>query len=65
MPIVLAAIKDELAKDAGELRSAGYLALLHMGKLDALKTVRPLGVDYSLKSLDQDAPWLIGQCGRR
>jgi hypothetical protein len=66
MPIVMAAIMDELAETypRNELRSAGYLALLHMGKLDVLKTVRPLRVDYSLKHLDQDSRWVIGQCGR-
>jgi hypothetical protein len=67
MPVVLAAIKDDLATfyPGDELRSAGYLALLHMGKLDALKAVRPVGVDYRLKSLDHDARWQIGQCGRQ
>jgi len=66
MPIILTAIADDLAKayPRDELRSAGYLALLHMGKLDALTRVRPLGVDYSLKAMDRNAPWQIGQCGR-
>jgi hypothetical protein len=65
MPTVVAAIKDDLAKayTHDELRNAGYLALLHMGELEALKTVRPLGADYSLKLLDRDARWEIGQCG--
>lgn len=63
--IVVAAIKDDLANaySRDELRNAGYLALLHMEELEALKTVRPLGADYSLKLLDQHARWRIGQCG--
>jgi hypothetical protein len=65
LPTVIAAIKDDLAKayTHDELRSAGYLALLHMEELELLKSVRPLGADSSLKLLDRNARWEIGQCG--
>ncbi len=61
----LNAVKDDLgdAYCGNELRNAGYLALLHMGEIEALKTVRSAGFDYLLKQLDKDAAWEIGACG--
>lgn len=61
----LTAAKDQLAKSfcGGELQNAGELALLHMGDIDGLKSIRPTGNDSIVQGLDKDAIWEIGQCG--
>jgi hypothetical protein len=63
--IVLTAAKDDLDRFffSNELRNAAALALLHLGDLDSLKSVRPSGNDYVLKQLDKNAVWEIAQCG--
>ena len=45
------------------MQKAGELALLHMGEIDALKSVRPTGNDVIVRELDKNAVWEIGQCG--
>jgi hypothetical protein len=63
--MVLAAAKDNLVKVYcnDELQNAAELALLHLGDLDVLRSVRPTADDFFLQQLDKDAVWQIGQCG--
>jgi hypothetical protein len=63
--MALAAATDDLGKFFcnNQLRDAAELALLHLGDLDALRSVRPAGDDFFLQQLDKGSVSQIGQCG--